>query len=51
MSVVKCPVCNGTGLVSVPPNIPGDLPRFVYGETGPWTCRTCQGSGIIQEGK
>jgi len=44
----KCPVCNGTGLVSVPPGVAGDQPHFNCStDCGPWPCRVCQGQGII----
>lgn len=45
----KCPVCNGTGLVSRPPGIAGDQQTWVSSDAGPYTCRTCGGSGIIKE--
>jgi hypothetical protein len=40
----KCPICNGTGKVSRPLDIAGDLPWSGV-ESGPWPC-TCQG-GIV----
>ncbi len=43
----KCPVCNGTGLVSVPPGVAGDQPTFTSTSCGPWPCRVCKGAGII----
>lgn len=44
----KCPVCNGSGKVSRPPNIAGDVHSW-SGSTncGPWQCNACLGSGII----
>lgn len=45
-----CPVCAGTGLVSVPPGIPGDLESFTTASLGPWECRPCAGTGIIWSG-
>lgn len=43
----KCPVCNGTGLVSFPPGQAGDVPTFVSSDTGPWACPPCSGTGIV----
>jgi len=43
----KCPVCNGTGLVSTPPNVAGDQPSFSTSESGPWVCRVCYGKAVI----
>ena len=43
----RCPVCNGTGLVSVPPGIAGDVTHFTTSSTGPWPCRCCNGTGIL----
>lgn len=43
----RCPICNGTGLVSVPPGIAGDLPSFSSTESGPWPCRVCNGAGLL----
>lgn len=43
----KCPVCDGTGLVSRPPGVPGDAKEFTTTETGPWPCRACQGACVI----
>ena len=43
----KCPVCNGTGLVSTPPGVAGDQPEFSSWSPGPWTCRVCLGSGVL----
>ena len=43
----KCPVCEGTGLVSRPPWVAGDQDCWVSSSTGPYTCRACNGQGII----
>lgn len=43
----RCPICNGTGLVSVPLGVAGDLPSFTSASAGPWPCRPCNGSGLI----
>jgi len=44
----KCPVCDGTGLVSKPPWIAGDVNEWVDSSSVPYTCKTCLGSGIIE---
>lgn len=44
----KCPVCNGTALVSIPPGIAGDVDAFSSSEVGPWKCRACV-NGILWE--
>lgn len=43
----KCPVCNGTGKVSIPPEVAGDQPTFTHSSGGPWECRACRGAGIV----
>lgn len=43
----KCPVCDGTGVVSRPPGIAADQPSFATTSAGPWPCPTCQGARII----
>lgn len=43
----KCPVCNGTGLVGIPPGVAGDRQEFVTSEPGPWPCRACDGKGVL----
>ena len=43
----KCPVCDGSGKVGRPPWVAGDQRVFSAGETGPWPCRACNGSGIL----
>ena len=43
----KCPVCNGTGLVSVPPGVAGDVETFTTASFGPWECRPCEGEGVL----
>jgi hypothetical protein len=45
----KCPVCDGTGLVSRPPWIAGDLQEFSTSSAGPWPCKRCAGVGTILE--
>jgi len=44
----KCPVCDGTGLVSRPPNVAGDVLVWTDNKTGPYPCKTCLGTGIIK---
>ena len=46
-SPFKCPVCDGTGLVSKPPWIAGDQQTWVSSSTGPWPCKACDGTGIV----
>ena len=43
----KCPVCDGTGLVSRPPYVAGDVSTWVASSAGPWTCRACNGVGMV----
>ena len=43
----KCPVCDGTGLVSKPPWVAGDQSTWVTTELGPYPCKSCGGTGII----
>jgi len=43
----KCPVCDGTGLVSKPPGVAGDQNTWVSYSTGPYPCRACGGSGFL----
>lgn len=49
MSVYKCPVCQGTGLV---PNgfysNPG-MPTYSSTSTSPETCKSCNGTGIVYD--
>ncbi len=49
MTPYRCPVCLGTGLVSRPPGIAGDLPTWESTDTGPYSCRACRGTGIVWE--
>ena len=48
MTPHKCPVCNGTALVSYPPYVAGDCPYFTA-TSAPWPCRSCNGTGVIWE--
>ena len=45
----KCPVCDGTGLVSRPPHIAGDVESWADSSSGPYQCKGCNGSGIVWE--
>lgn len=43
----KCPVCDGTGLVSRPPGVAADQQEWVSYTAGPFSCRACGGSGVL----
>lgn len=43
----RCPVCNGTGLVSRPPGVAGDQEEWASSSCGPYPCRSCGGSGVL----
>lgn len=43
----KCPVCDGTGLVSRPPGIAGDQVSWTSNGTSPYECRACAGAGVL----
>lgn len=43
----KCPVCDGTGLVSKPPGIAGDQETWTSSGTGPYQCLACNGERIV----
>ncbi len=43
----KCPVCNGTGLVSRPPGGAGDQPDWCDTGTAPYNCGPCEGTGVL----
>ena len=47
MNILKCPICDGTGLVSRQPGIAGDQITFTSSNTGPWKCQRCYGIGTI----
>jgi hypothetical protein len=47
MDLVKCPCCDGTGLTTRPPWVPGDQPYWTDSNAGPYTCGKCQGSGMF----
>lgn len=46
-SYQECPVCKGSGFVSTPIFVAGNLPYWSGNSTGPYTCRVCSGQGII----
>lgn len=48
MTPHRCPVCNGTGLVSRPPWIAGDQPTWTDTSAGPYLCNACAGTGVIR---
>lgn len=43
----KCPVCDGTGLVSRPPGVAGDQSTWVSSTLGPYQCQGCGGAGLL----
>jgi hypothetical protein len=43
----KCPVCDGSGLVSRPPYVAGDQREWSSSSCGPWPCKSCVGSGLL----
>ena len=46
MKYQKCPICNGTGLVSRPPGVPGDVDTWVSNNTT-YPCPHCKGERVI----
>lgn len=42
-----CPKCNGQGIVSIPPWVPGDLPSWSSTTVENYVCNVCNGSKII----
>lgn len=48
MTPHKCPVCEGTGKVSRPPWVAGDVYEWVSSSScGPYTCSACNGTGLV----
>lgn len=47
MNWQKCPVCDGSGLVSRPPWVAGDRLTWADTSTGPYTCPTCHGVRVL----
>ena len=43
----KCPVCDGTGKVSRPPWMAGDVQGWSAADADPYECGSCAGSGIV----
>lgn len=43
----QCPVCNGTGLVSRPPGMAGDVEDWSSTDCVPYTCKACSGTCIV----
>ena len=44
----KCPVCNGTGKVSRPPWIAGDVNEWASNSIEFYPCYACRGKGYIK---
>jgi len=47
----KCPVCNGHGTVSKPPQIAGDITTWSSTDNKLYPCKACNGTGIVWEKK
>jgi hypothetical protein len=45
----KCPVCDGTGLVSYPPGVAGYQRNFTATTVGPWPRHPCIDKGLLRE--
>lgn len=43
----KCPVCDGTGKVSRPPWVAGDVSQWTDSGCSHYACNACSGSGIV----
>jgi len=43
----KCPVCDGTGLVSKPFGVAGDQQQWSTTNAAPSMCHRCNGTGTI----
>ena len=49
MEIVRCPVCNGNGLVSAGfYSHGGDFPNWVSNSTNPEKCQSCDGKGYVK---
>jgi hypothetical protein len=46
----KCPVCDGSGKVSRPPYVAGDVPQWESSDTKLYECNACLGTGIVWNG-
>lgn len=45
----KCPVCDGTGLVSRPPGVAGDQNQWSSNQVSTFPCRTCKDGVLYPE--
>ena len=45
--LAACPVCLGTGLVSTPPHVAGDVTGWTSSTVGTYPCKACSGRGLI----
>ena len=43
----KCPVCSGSGKVSRPPHLAGDVNTWSSSNAEPYPCHSCKSTGII----
>lgn len=42
-----CPKCDGQGIVSKPPTMPGDIHNWSATNIGPYKCPVCNGNKLI----
>jgi len=42
-----CPVCSGTGIVSRPPWVAGDIKEWTDSANNTYPCKVCDGKGVI----
>lgn len=42
-----CPKCDGQGIVSKPPYVPGDIQSWSAANAGPYKCPVCNGNKLI----
>ena len=49
MQPYKCPVCNGQGTVSKPPDIAGDQDTWLASDSVLHPCPACNATGIVWE--
>jgi len=45
----KCPVCEGHGTVSRPPNVAGDQETWTSSDLRFYDCPACNGTGLVWE--
>lgn len=43
----RCPVCQGSCLVSRPPYVAGDVDSWITSTTVVYECKACNGTGIV----